>query len=621
MKKKFLAVVLSAVTALALLAGCGKAPASTTTTTTSASKGGTTTSTSEGGATYEYDITVWCPELAVDLTTKQIADFNAKNTDGIKLNATIEAVGEGEAATQLITDVEAGADLFFFAQDQLSRLIQGGGLAQLGEAAAEFVKTTNEPKAVGAVTSGDALYAYPITSDNGFFLFYDKSIISDEDAKSVEKILEKCNETGHTFCFDLGNAWYVASYFFATGCDSTWTADDEGNFISINDTFNSDNGLIAAKGLYNIVTDPAYNASQEVSQFEAAIPAAAVVSGTWNSVTAAQILGDNLATAEMPSFTVDGISYHLGSYCGNKLIGVKPQTDVAKAACLSKLAQYLSGEEAQMERFNELSWGPSNAVDFASDAVQNDPGIAAIIAQNPYAVTQGNISGAWWDIAKVIPANLKDSDGTDDGFKACLQQYQDACAAVCNMTSDEKSVWSAIGTLGGTNWDTDFDMKRAASDGDAVFFTAEPIAMKAGEEYKVRQGHSWDVNFGVDGARDGANIVCDEDGYFFVKLVPAADNSTATVELVKSCFFGWSVIGACGGTNWDTDFEMEIQADGTYLLKGFELKAGDEFKVRKDHGWDVNFGADGVAGGDNLKVEADVTADIAFDPATGIITY
>ena len=55
-----------------------------------------------------YDIKVWCPEAAVELTKTQIDNYNKSNTDGIVINATVEAVGEGDAATSMITDAEAG---------------------------------------------------------------------------------------------------------------------------------------------------------------------------------------------------------------------------------------------------------------------------------------------------------------------------------------------------------------------------------------------------------------------------------------------------------------------------------------------------------------------------------
>ena len=85
------------------------------------------------------------------------------------------------------------------------------------------------------------------------------------------------------------------------------------------------------------------------------------------------------------------------------------------------------------------------------------------------------------------------------------------------MTSDEKEAFSVIGAICGTEWDTDFAMTRTAEAGDATYYS-EALELKAGDEFKVRQGASWDVNFGADGEINGPNVVVDEDGYYFVKL-------------------------------------------------------------------------------------------------------
>lgn len=615
MKKKLLAVVLSAAMALTLLAGCGKNPTSTSAPT---KEPGTSTATSE--ATYEYDITVWVPELAVELTKKQIENFNATNTDGIKLNPTIEAVSEADSATQMITDVEAGADIFNFAQDQIARLIQAGALAQLGEQAAQFVKDNNDSGAVASVTAGDALYAYPITSDNGYYMFYDKSVIKEENLTSMEALMQNCADAGRTFCFELENAWYNAAFFFATGCDSTWVTDDDGQFISVNDTFNSDNGLAAVKGLYKLVSSDVWVNSGEVSQFEAAIPAGIVVSGPWYNVTAGEILGENLGAAELPCFSVDGKSYHLNSFCGNKLMGVKPQTDPAKAACLSKLAQYLTGEECQKQRFDELEWGPSNAALQATDAVQSNPGLAALAAQAPYARPQGNIHGSWWDIGKAITPAAKDTDGSDEALKAVLQDYFDKCAALFNMTADEKEAMSVIGSIGGDGWTIDIPMTRTGEAGVKAYYT-DLLELKAGEEFKVRKGGSWDVNFGSDGTVGGPNCVVEEDGFYFIKVVVNDDETEGIITLEKSSWHEWSAIGTLNGSNWDTDFALSIAEDGkTFKLEGVEMAAGTEFKVRKAASWDENYGANGEKDGANIVVEADGTYTIVFDSETHMIT-
>ncbi|MCR5154022.1 MAG: extracellular solute-binding protein [Lachnospiraceae bacterium] len=606
MKKRILALVLVLAMCMACLTACGKGKDSEE----SADIAGT------------YEITVWVPELAVDLTEKQINDFNSNNEYGVKFDATIEPVSEADSATQMITDVSAGADIFFFAQDQTARLIQAQALTKIGVAAGKTIEDSNEAGAVAAAKSGDSLYAYPLTSDNGFFLYYDKSVIPDSDVTSLEKIIADCEAAGRSFSFELGNAWYNAAFFFGAGCVSEWTTDDDGNFVSINDDYNSDKGLIAAKGIYKTVTSSAYTNSSSGADFEAAIPAGFVITGTWDYQTVSKILGDNMGTAELPSYTVDGKSYHLGSFSGCKLLGVKPQTEAKRAAALAKLATYLTSESAQLERFNELAWGPSNSAAQKSDAVQANPGLKALFAQNQYAKPQGQIHGSWWDIAKAITAGVLESDGSDAALKDVLKLYYDTISALFNMSADEKSSFSVIGAICGTNWDTDLEMICSAELGTQKWYSKDALQLNAGDEFQVRQGKAWDVQFGAlgdDGKSTKNNFVVPETGYYFVKLDFDKDAGTGVVSLVKNSYAtGWTAIGVLDGSNWDKDFEMEIQADGvTYVsVDEFTLTAGTEFKVRQGHGWDVSYG-DGAA---NYIVGADVKGHIVFDTSTNTVT-
>ena len=135
--KKVLAMILALVMVFALCACGSSAPASTESAPAEApaEEAAESAPAAAGGELAgTYDITVWVADAIVDLTKQQIDDFNATNTDGITFNATVEAVGEGDAATQMITDVEAGGDIFCFAQDQFARLVQAGALAKLGKA-------------------------------------------------------------------------------------------------------------------------------------------------------------------------------------------------------------------------------------------------------------------------------------------------------------------------------------------------------------------------------------------------------------------------------------------------------------------------------------------------------
>ena len=204
-------------------------------------------------------------------------------------------------------------------------------------------------------------------------------------------------------------------------------------------------------------------------------------------------------------------------------MGVKPQADAKKAAVLSLLAQYLTGEECQNERYNQFQWGPSNLKAQSSDAVQSNASLAALAKQNNYGQPQGQIHGGWWDIAKVLGADAK-AAASDADLQTALDGYKAAIDGLFSMTEEQKNAWSVIGGICGTSWDTDFPM----TEDPAGTYTSEVLELKAGEEFKVRQGASWDVNFGVE--FNGANIVVEADGKYQVQLVwDGAQGGTVTL--------------------------------------------------------------------------------------------
>ena len=486
----------------------------------------------------EYEIKVWVADKIKDLTEQQIERFNETNEDGIKFKFVVESQGEGDAATNMVNDVEAGADIYCFAQDQFARLLTAKALAKLGVKAAETVVANTDEGAVKAVTTGDGtMWAYPLSADNDFFMFYDKSVIPDEDVDSLEKLVEDCEKAGKYFSFDLKNAWYNSCFFFGAGCKSEWITDDEGSIVSVDDTYNSDKGLIAVKGMKKIVDSDAWNSTSEVSAFES--NSAIVVSGIWYSKDAQKILGDNYGVADLPSFNVDGTDYHLTSYFGFKLMGVKPQEDNAKAAALHKLAQYLTGKECSLDRFEAVGWGPANLEAQAEEAVKNDPTLKVVNEQREFSVIQSAIHGAWWDIGKVIAEEIQPIAVDDvDGLKQVLQNYENKMAAVFTMSSAEKEAWTVIGTCNlvdgffytdynnetRSNWADDIPMIKGA---DGIWKTEQAWPMEAGVEFKVRQGKSWDVNYG---AADGSNFKVEEAGTYYVLF----DEAATTISLEKA---------------------------------------------------------------------------------------
>ena len=524
--KKYLSIILALVMCLSLFAGCAGEPAGNDT--TPATQGSEPApSTNDKPLAGTYDIKVWVAENIVELTKSQITKFNETNDQGIVINATVEPVGEGDAATAMTNDVEAGADLFGFAQDQAARLITAGALQQLGAGASEWVKANNDADAIVAASAGDAFYAYPMTSDNGYFMYYDKSVIPEEAVGSLEALIAACEEAGRNFSFEVENGWYIPSFFFATGCVSEWQMDEEGKkFVSVNDNFNSEAGIVAATALQKLVTSSSFVNSSQTADFSAAVPSAIVVSGTWNYANAKSQLGENFGVAILPSFEVEGKTYQLSGFKGCKLIGIKPQTDALKAAALNQLAQYLTGFDCQMERLtNEnVGWGPSNLQAQQTEEFKNAPHLIAMYAQKAFARPQGQIHGSWWDISAKIAKSIK--EGTE--IETALATYQSEMEALFTMDDSVLKAWTVIGAIAGTNWDTDLTMTEQA---DGTWKSDEAYEINDTTEFKVRQGKSWDVNWGVDYAngnapkQGGDNVKLDclgvEAGTYFIVLDPA----------------------------------------------------------------------------------------------------
>ena len=161
--------------------------------------------------------------------------------------------------------------------------------------------------------------------------------------------------------------------------------------------------------------------------------AAAVVSGIWEYDVAKNRLKENLGCAELPYYTVDGESYHLGSFDGYKLMGVKPQTDSKKASVCRKLARYLTGEACQTQRFKEVSWGPTNTKSSQRDEIANHPGLAALNAQHKYATQQGQCPGEWFLALKTAASGVK-TTSTDAELQTILDNYY---AGLPVLLSDE----------------------------------------------------------------------------------------------------------------------------------------------------------------------------------------
>lgn len=95
------------------------------------------------------------------------------------------------------------------------------------------------------------------------------------------------------------------------------------------------------------------------------------------------------------------------------------------------MAYYLSGEECQRQRTEELRWGPSITSLIESDLVQNDVALKALYDQQAYSLPQKNIVTGFWTPTGTYAAYVVDS--TKEHDEATMQQQYDDMVEVIEM--------------------------------------------------------------------------------------------------------------------------------------------------------------------------------------------
>ena len=354
-------------------------------------------------------LTVWGAEEDQTLLKELTDNFQAAYPDQT-FDIQIGVESESTAKDTVLTDVEAAADVYAFADDQISDLVKAGALLKLDDYAEvlqmagktlDDVKDANVEGSVDAATIDGGLYAFPRAADNGYFLYYDASVLSEEDVASWSSLLEAADAAGKKVGMTLASGWYNASFFYGAGF-TTGLNDDGTTAIDWNGTSaDGYTGVDVVKGMLAISGSPAFMAiaDGDISNQLASGNLAACVSGTWDAMTAQEVFGDGYAATKLPTFTVGDQEVQQGSVAGYKYIGVNGYSENSGWAVL--LADYLSNEEAQQKFFDERESGPSNKNVGASDAIKENVALSALAQQSEYAQAQ-KVGGKYWDPAKTF---------------------------------------------------------------------------------------------------------------------------------------------------------------------------------------------------------------------------
>lgn len=376
-----------------------------------------------GGGDDTVKLTVWGAEAQQTTLTQMVEKFKAANPE-TKYDISVGVCGEGDAYMNVSKDASASADVYGYSNDQLIPLLRAGAVAQIGGTYLETLKAENSAESVASATVNGKVYGYPYASDNGFFMYYDKSVITEEQAGSLESIIAACENQNKKIGWALDDAWYSAGWFFAFGCDYDVEYNDNLSEKSVECTFNGEGGIKASKAMAKLTSSKSFagkntNNDTIISGFGTGSMAVAV-SGTWNADAIKEKLGDNYGVCKLPTVTVDGETVQLSSFKGYKLYAVNPHCSVPAEA--HKLAAFLSSEAMQKERFEKHCVGPTNKTVAELEAVKTNPALAAINAQNEFAREQTAVPANFWNPLKAYGGYVIDKLVDESTYREFLDK-------------------------------------------------------------------------------------------------------------------------------------------------------------------------------------------------------
>lgn len=421
MRKKYLMGLLLAVALGATVIGCGKSDK----TAENAENETVAEQTKDEGV---VELTIWSDPANNDVLNKMIESFKEEYKDEADFEITLVENSDASTRDNLLEDIHNAADIFPFADDQLAAMVAGGALEPVANQ--DAVRAANTEGAVEAASINDTIYAYPMTADNGYFLYYDKKYFSDEDVKTLDGILKVAEKENKKFNMQWASGWFLYSFFGNTGLEVGMNDDGVTNYCTWNSKEGNITGVDVAQALLDISKSKGFSSTMdgEVVEKIKSGEVIACVSGVWNEVEIRKAWGDDYGAVKLPTYTVADQQVQMASFNGYKMLGVNYYSKNKDWAL--KLADWLTNEENQKLRLLERSQGPSNIKAAESEDMKGIPALQAVVDQAEYGTLQ-RIGNAYW--APTEEFGIKMAQGNPDNTD--LQKLIDTLVADITASS------------------------------------------------------------------------------------------------------------------------------------------------------------------------------------------
>ena len=325
---------------------------------------------------------------------------------------------ESDAKKLVPRDMEAAADVFLFGSTGLETLCQANALTEWGGKYMTYVQENYPETLVNCLIYEDGLYGVPITTDT-YFMYYDKSVFSEEDVLSLDTMLEKGK-----VAFPLANGYYLAAMYLANGC--TFFGED-GKDRAAGIQLGGEKGTAVTNALVDLVKN---------ENFIVAEPSDAIgmmregncdayICGTWQAAQTEEVLGENFGVAVLPSMMIDGNNCQMRPFTSAKAVGVKSTTEHPVAAL--ELACYLASYDAQKAHYEKRGYVPCQNELIAE--VANDP-ICLVDAKTVSEIALARASytefSYYWTPAESMGTEIRDGIVTHENAADKTEAFSEA---------------------------------------------------------------------------------------------------------------------------------------------------------------------------------------------------
>ena len=275
---------------------------------------------------------------------------------------------EASSAGQVSQDAEASADVFLYANDNLTTMTDANALVKFGGIYREEIEKTNSETSLASVMKDGEVYGVPFAI-NTWFMFYDKSVFTEDDVKNLDTMLEK-----GVVAFPFTNSWYLPAFYFGNGCTLFGDGTDASK--------GADFGGEKAQEVTDYLIDLEANTNFRIDDLGSGLAGLrdgsinAIFSGSWDAAAVKEALGDNMGVAALPTYTLNGEEKQMYSYAGTKAVGVNAQSKNMLPAV--QLAIFLGNEYSQRLHYELESVVPTHTALLDDPELLSDEVVAAI---------------------------------------------------------------------------------------------------------------------------------------------------------------------------------------------------------------------------------------------------